>query len=69
MSNTITIFTVCDNHFSVLLAALIKSIDVNHHSGEHIDFYIVGDKLSAKNKENLLKCADLKKVSFFLVRN
>jgi len=65
MSNTITIFTVCDNHFSVLLAALIKSIDVNHHSAEHINFYIVGDKLSAKNKENLLKCADLKKVSFF----
>jgi lipopolysaccharide biosynthesis glycosyltransferase len=64
MSNTITIFTVCDNHFSVLLAALIKSIDSNHFSEEHINFYIVGDKLSAVNKENLAKCADSKKISF-----
>jgi len=65
MSNAITIFTVCDNHFSVLLAALIKSIDVNHHSDEHLNFYIVGDKLSTANKENLKKCADSHKVSFF----
>jgi lipopolysaccharide biosynthesis glycosyltransferase len=65
MSNPITIFTVCDNHFSVLLAALIKSIDHNHTSGEHINFYIIGDKLSAINKENLAKCANTKKVSFF----
>lgn len=65
MSNAITIFTVCDNHFSVLLAALIKSIDINHHSEEHLNFYIVGDKLTPLNKENLEKCADSKKVSFF----
>ncbi len=67
MPDAITIFTVCDNHFSVLLAALIKSIDMNHHSGEHINFYIVGDKLSSVNKENLVKCADSGKVSFFWV--
>ena len=63
----ITIFTVCDNHFSVLLAALIKSIDVNHHSDEHIDFYIVGDKLTEKNKRNLALCADPERISFFWV--
>lgn len=57
MLNPITIFTVCDNHFSVLLAALIKSIDMNHRSDEHINFYIVSDKLSQASKENLVKCA------------
>ncbi|MEI6048267.1 MAG: glycosyltransferase family 8 protein [Bacteroidota bacterium] len=65
MSNAITIFTVCDNHFSVLLAALIKSIDVNHHSKEHLNFYIVGDKLTPVNKENLVKCTQSEKISFF----
>jgi lipopolysaccharide biosynthesis glycosyltransferase len=65
MSNTITIFTVCDNHFSVLLAALIKSIDINHRSDEDINFYIVGDKLTTANKANLQKCADSGKISFF----
>jgi lipopolysaccharide biosynthesis glycosyltransferase len=67
MPDAITVFTVCDNHFSVLLAALIKSIDMNHHSGEHIDFYIVGDNLSSKNKQNLIKCADPGKVTFFWI--
>ena len=67
MTNAITIFTVCDNHFSVLLAALIKSIDINHHSEEHLNFYIVGDKLSPANKENLVKCADATKISFVWV--
>ena len=67
MPNPITIFTVCDNHFSVLLAALIKSIDINHHTEEHINFYIVGDKLNLVNKNNLLKCADANKISIFWV--
>jgi lipopolysaccharide biosynthesis glycosyltransferase len=65
MSNAITIFTVCDNHFSVLLAALIKSIDENHISEEHLNFYVVGDKLSKVNKEKLIKCAQPEKISFY----
>ncbi|MCX6306817.1 MAG: glycosyltransferase family 8 protein [Bacteroidetes bacterium] len=67
MSNAITIFTVCDNHFTVLLAALIKSIEVNHHSDEHVNLYIVGDKLTPANKKNLEKCAESEKFSFFWI--
>lgn len=49
----ITIVTVCDNHYLILLAALIKSIELNHKTGEMIDLYVVGDQLSAKNKHKL----------------
>ncbi len=35
---------------------LLKSIDMNHQSDEHINFYIVGDNLTHKNKANLEKC-------------
>ena len=67
LPNTITIFSVCDNHFSVLLGALIKSVEINHLSEEHINFYIVGDNLSRANKENLVNCATSEKISFFLI--
>lgn len=46
----ITIVTVADNHYLILLAALLKSIETNHHSGEIIDINIVGDNISDKNK-------------------
>lgn len=59
----ITIFTVTDNHFVVLLAALLKSIDVNHQSDELINFYIVGDNLTQKNKANLEKCSETGKIT------
>ena len=48
-SNHITIVTATDNHYVILLAALIKSVEVNHVSDEIIDIYIVGDKLSDDN--------------------
>jgi lipopolysaccharide biosynthesis glycosyltransferase len=48
---TITLVTVCDNHFAVMLAALIKSIEVNHLSEETIDLYIVEDGMSGVNRK------------------
>ncbi|MHC1774079.1 MAG: glycosyltransferase family 8 protein [Lentimicrobium sp.] len=63
----ITIFTVTDNHFVVLLAALLKSIDLNHQSDEPINFYIVGDKLTNRNKTNLEKCTESGKIRIFWV--
>jgi lipopolysaccharide biosynthesis glycosyltransferase len=47
----ITVVTVCDNHFAVMLAALIKSIELNHLSGETIDLYIVEDGMSGANRK------------------
>ena len=52
-SINITIVSVTDNHYIILLAALIKSIVVNHHSEEHIDYFIVGDRLTRRNINKL----------------
>jgi lipopolysaccharide biosynthesis glycosyltransferase len=49
----ISIVTVCDNHYCVMLAALLKSIEINHLSGEFIDFYIVTDGLNKDNEQKL----------------
>ncbi|RZJ79028.1 MAG: glycosyltransferase family 8 protein, partial [Flavobacterium sp.] len=57
MTNTqepITIVTVCDDQFVVLLAALLKSIDENHQTGEKIEVYIVNDGISKKNQAKLI---------------
>lgn len=51
--NRITIVSVCDNHYMIMLAALLKSIEKNHQSSEKIDYYIVEDKISSKNKQKL----------------
>ncbi|SEK61812.1 glycosyltransferase family 8 protein [Parapedobacter koreensis] len=52
-SATITIVCVCDNHYAMLLAALIKSIEANHHTPEKLEFYIVDDNISKKNRLKL----------------
>lgn len=63
----ITLFTATDNHYAVLLAALLKSIDLNHTSGEKINFYIAGDKLSHKNKRKLEACAETGRITIIWV--
>jgi lipopolysaccharide biosynthesis glycosyltransferase len=45
-TDTISIVVASDNHYAILIAALLKSLDVNHKSGEHIDFYIIDDGIS-----------------------
>ena len=49
----IVIVVACDNHYMPLLAALIKSIEVNHHTEEHIHFFILDDGISQRNKIKL----------------
>ncbi|MXV16169.1 glycosyltransferase family 8 protein [Hufsiella ginkgonis] len=49
----ITIVTVCDNQYVRFLAALIVSLQANHHSGEPIDLYVIEDKISKENKAKL----------------
>lgn len=49
----ISIVVACDNHYAILLAALIKSIEENHKTDEKIDFYILDDGISARNHEKL----------------
>lgn len=52
-NDNIIIFSVCDNHYAILLAGLLKSIEVNHKSNEKIDFYIIEDNISSDNKAKL----------------
>lgn len=53
----ITIVVACDDHYMILLAALLKSIELNHSSGEPIEVYIVADNVSPASKSNLIRSA------------
>lgn len=55
MKDTIVIVVVCDNHYTILLAALIKSIESHHQTGEKIVLYIIEDHVSNGNKKKLAK--------------
>lgn len=50
---TIHIVAATDNHYAILLAALIKSVELNHHSFEKLCFYIIDDGISKVNKAKL----------------
>lgn len=51
--DTISIICICDNHYAILLAALIKSVEINHLTDEKLEFYIVEDNISSKNKARI----------------
>jgi len=50
---TISIVCVCDNHYAILLAALLKSIEANHKTKEKIDVFVVEDGFTGKNKNKV----------------
>lgn len=54
----ITIVVICDNNYVILLAALIKSIEVHHKTGERLEFYVIHDSVSKKNQEKLQRSID-----------
>lgn len=53
--NGINIVTVCDNNYVMLLATLLKSIEVNNCQRRNIHFFVVGENISAKNKSKVEK--------------
>lgn len=57
-NNNISIVVASDNHYAILIAALLKSIDLNHKTDEHIDFHIIDDGIAAKTREKLETIAD-----------
>lgn len=65
---TITLVVVCNNHFAVLLAALLKSLDLNHKSQEDITLYIVDDGLSVSNRAKLIRCIDSPKIALVWIK-
>lgn len=61
--NKISIVVASDNFFAIMIAALLKSIDVNHATDEHIDFFIIDDGISAVNRKRLETIADPKRIT------
>jgi len=54
-NNTITLTMNCDNDYIILMAALLKSIEVHHKTPEHIEVYMAGNNISGSNKKKMLK--------------
>lgn len=54
---------ICDNNLVVMLAALLRSISNNHRSDQHIDIYIVNDRISSRNFRLLKSIVDDDKIS------
>ena len=59
----ISIVLASDNHYAILIAALIKSIEVNHKTEEPIDFYVLDDNISEKNKEKVQDSIQSEKIN------
>lgn len=57
-SKRITVVAVSDNHYLVLLAALIKSIETNLAADTHVDLWVVEDGVTAANKKKLADSTD-----------
>lgn len=51
--NTITLVVVSDDHYVILLAALIKSIEGNLSAGVKIDLWIVEDGISKESMQKM----------------
>ena len=53
MTSPIGMIVACDNHYVVLLAALLRSIEHHHKSGEPLEMFIVDDGISKRNRQRL----------------
>ena len=53
MHTDIVLVTVCDDHFSVMMATLLKSIETTHQGEEAIRIYLVDDGISKRNKRKI----------------
>jgi lipopolysaccharide biosynthesis glycosyltransferase len=65
MKDNISIVVASDNFYAILIAALLKSIDVNHKTPEHIDFHIIDDGISVKYKSQLETIVDHSRLTIF----
>lgn len=63
MNDKITIVVASDNHYAILIAALLKSIEINHKTPEHIDFYIIDDGISHESIRKINSIPDPSKIT------
>lgn len=65
--SSIAIIVACDDHYVVLLAALLKSIEFHHKTSENIVVFIVEDGISAKNQKKLTSSLDKGKINLLWI--
>lgn len=61
--NNISIIVASDNHYAILIVALLKSIDENHKTEEHIDFYIIDDGIASGFRAKLAQIVDPSRIT------
>src|SRR4051812_30935730 len=54
LSNTIPVVVVTDEHYVIMLAALLKSIELNHKTGEHIAVYVIADGVKKSSQKKIM---------------
>lgn len=59
-NKVIPIVVVTDEHYVIMLAALLKSIEMNHTSGEHIDVYVISDGVKRSSQRRIQASVDEK---------
>ncbi|EHQ24736.1 glycosyltransferase family 8 protein [Mucilaginibacter paludis] len=57
-SNVIPIVVVTDEHYVIMLAALLKSIECNHKSGEKIAVYVIADGVKKSSQKKIQTSVD-----------
>lgn len=57
-SKVIPIVVVTDEHYVIMLAALLKSIEVNHKSGEKIAVYVIADGVKKSSQKKIHSSVD-----------
>lgn len=62
LHKSLSIVVTCDDHYIVLLAAMIKSIEVNLSYQKEIVLYIIENKISKINKQKLLQSIDQNRI-------
>jgi len=69
-NNTINILVVSDDYYAILMAAFLKSVELNHHTNEIVEVYIVDDNISKKNKQRIISSISSPKIKLnWLVMN
>lgn len=67
-NNRISVVMACDNHYVILLAALLKSIELNHLTEEIVDIYIVNDHIAKRNIEKLKSAVKSDKINLIWLK-
>ncbi|KIO78774.1 glycosyl transferase [Pedobacter lusitanus] len=68
LNNRISVVVACDNHYVILMAALLKSIEMNHLSEDIVDIYIVDDHISKVNRQKLTASLVLEKINLIWLK-